>query len=258
MSETEHSNKLTAREQFTAKFLYLAPWLTFFLLTLTPPVYFLFQYFRAPEAEMAVYMLLAMVSFAGGAIAGLFAALVILLYRRSWEKGVRERLAADGVTADELSWFMRELRPAERRMLKQIERQNRLLAGAYRETLAARVTAARVLASTRRGTVAVERRLYAAAQLKGEGRAALEQDLRADRERLARITREAAEHQAEIETRLQRIEAMAGRDESENETRQALLRLGTIREFMPLALTEAQLEYETRAEVDKELRESNR
>jgi hypothetical protein len=258
MNETPQSSKLTAGEQLTAKLLAYAPWLAFFLFALLPPLYFLSQYFTAPAADMAVYMLLTLVSFAGGALAGLLVALVILLYRRAWEKRVRERLASDGVTADELSWFMRELKPAERRALKQIESQNLLLADAYRETLAARITAARVLTSTRRETLAVERRLHSASQLRGEGRAALENDLRTDRERLARMTREASEHQAEIETRLQRIEAMAGRSASDTETRQALLRLGSIREYQPLALTQAQLEHDTRTQVEREMRESKR
>ncbi len=257
MEEQLQSNKLTPGERLTAKLLRLAPWLAFLIFALTPPLYFLFQYFRASEAEVAVYMLLTLVSLAGGSFAGLLAALVLLLYRRSWEKRVCEKLAADGVTADELSWFMRELKPAERRTLKQMDRQNPLLADAYRETLAARLTAARVLSSSRRETLAVERRLHSASQLKGAGRAELERDLRADRERLARVTREVSEHHTEIESRLQMIEAMAGRTTSENETRQALLRLGTMREYLPVGLINAQLEQETRAQVDRDLRENN-
>jgi hypothetical protein len=258
MKEALQTNKVTPGERLKAKTLDFAPWLAFLFFAFVPPSYFLLQYFRAADADMAVYMLLTLVSFAGGALMGLLAVLVIFMYRRNWERNVRERLAADGITADELSWFMRELRPAERRALKQMDSRNPLLADAYRETLAARLTAERIIASSRRETIAVERRLQSASQLRSQTRNALENELRADRERLARVSREAVEHHTEMETRLQMIEAMAGRTSSEAETQQALMRLGTIRDYLPLALTNAQLEREMRAQIEQELRDSDR
>lgn len=251
------SGKLTAGERAMAKLLRAAPWLAFFIVALPAPLYFLWSYFNA-DAEAAVYMLLTLVSLAAGSFAGLLAIIFLLFYRRRWERGVRERLAADGVTADELSWFMSELKPAERRALKQAEAQNPLLADAYRDTLASRVTAARVLASARRELVAVETRIGRASALRGSQRAALEQELRSDRERLSRVIRETTEHNEEIEARLQMIEALGGRGASEAETERALLRLGATRETPPLSLTAAQLERETREQIRKELEERDR
>lgn len=259
MSGTGTSSRLTPRERLTATLLRLAPWLAFLLSALPAPLYFLLRYFTTTVPEdVAVYMLLTLASLGVGVVVGLVAAFLFVLYRRRWEKRLREKLARDGVTAGELKWFASELKPDERRALKAMESQNLLLADAYRETLAARITASRVLDRTRRETEMVAARLERATQLQGSSRASLEKDLLADRERLARVTREAEEHHAEIETRLQTIEALASRGASEAETEQALLRLGTARQFEPLSLTSAQAEFQTREEVRQELREINR
>jgi hypothetical protein len=136
-----------------------------------------------------------------------------------------------------------------------MEQQSPLLADAYRETLAARVTVARVLSRARRDTEAVERRIRNAATLPPANRAELERDLNRDRERLQRVAREASEHHAAVEARLQTIEAMAGRDTSEAEIERALRRLGSVREHEPLGLTNARREREAREQVEQELRE---
>ncbi len=238
----------------TATLLRLAPWLGFLFVALPLPFYFLLRYFTATE-EQGVYMLLTLTSLAAGSIAGLIVALFFVFYRMRWLKKLRNRLAADGVTADELSWFMPELTAAERRTLKQMEGQNLLLADAYRETLAARVTAARVIASSKREAVAVETRLRRASQFQSQGSAALSKELQSDRTRLADITRSANEQRAEIETRLQMIETLASRRVSEAETEQALQRLGVARDYEPLGLTAAQLEQEEHAQRQDELQQ---
>ncbi|HYN86046.1 MAG TPA: hypothetical protein VER32_12415 [Pyrinomonadaceae bacterium] len=257
MAAKGRTAKLTAGERAMARLLRAAPWLAFFVVAFPVPLYFLWQYFGA-DAEAAVYMLLTLVSLAAGSFVGLLAIIFLILYRRRWERSLRTRLAADGVTADELSWFMSELKPAERRALKEAEANSPLLADAYRETLAARVTAARVLSNARREMVAVERRLGRASTSKGSQRAALEQELRSDRERLSRVIRETTEHNDEIETRLQMIEALSGRGASEAETERALLQLGATREMQPLSLTAAQLEREAREQAKRELEEQTR
>ena len=245
---------MTAGDRATARLLGWLPWLLFAVCALPLPAYFLAQYFTATE-NVGEYMLLALTSLGVGAIVGLLAALFAVLYRRSWEKGLRERLAADGVTAVELRWFESELTDGQRSALKQMEARNLLLADAYRETLAARVTAARVLAGARRDATEVERRLGDAARLQSSGRAALEGDLRRDRDRLARILRETREHEQEIETRLQAIEALSVRSASEAETELALRRLGAASAQAPLTLDSARAETEAREEVEVELRD---
>ncbi|MGB8508397.1 MAG: hypothetical protein WCD76_08325 [Pyrinomonadaceae bacterium] len=252
MSDLRQSERLTAGERMTAAFLRWAPWLAFFIVALPLPAYFLLRYFAATE-EQAVYMLLTLSSLAAGSIAGLVVALVFLFYRMRWLKRLRDRLAADGVTAGELFWFKSELTSAERRTLAQMKSRHPLLADAYGETLAARVTAARVLASSRREAVAVEGRLLRASRLQDSGSAALLKDLQDDRTRLERVTRQASEQSAGFETRLQMIEALASRDASESEIERALLRLNTAHEYEPLALTNAQMERAARTEVEDDL-----
>src|SRR5207245_7052385 len=85
--------------------------------------------------------------------------LLLVVLRRRWARQLRERLASDGVTADEVEWFMPELTRDERRALRGMEQPQPLLADAYRETLALRLNASRLAASARRDLLQVERRL---------------------------------------------------------------------------------------------------
>jgi hypothetical protein len=253
----KRNRRLTVKERTTLLFLQVAPWVAFLVLALPAPLYFLSRYFNAATgAEAGEFMLVAMSTFAGGAILSLFVVVLLFLYRRHWEKKLRNRLAADGVTSDELVWFEGELTKAERRMLAQIEGRNLLLADAYRETLAARLTATRVAANAKREALAVERRMRDSARLQPSGRTTLEQDLRGDRERLGRIEAEADARRAQAEARLLMIEAAAGRDASDEETRIALQRLELAEAQVPYPLETARLEREAREQVEQELRAS--
>jgi hypothetical protein len=253
----KRTRRLTVKERTTHFSLQCAPWLAFLLIALPAPLYFLFRYFNAATgAEAGEFMLVAMSTLAGGAILGLIVVVLLFLYRRRWENKLRNRLAADGVTSDELPWFERELTKAERRTLREIESRNLLLADAYRETLAARLTATRVAANAKREAVAVERRMQNTSQLQSAGRTTLEQDLRGDRERLARIEAEATGRRAQAEARLLMIEAAAGRDASDEETRIALQRLELAEAQVPYPLETARLEREAREQVEQELRAS--
>jgi hypothetical protein len=251
----KRNRRLTVKERTTLFFLQYAPWLAFLVIALPVPLYFLFRYFNAATgSEAGEFMLIAMSTLAGGAILGLFVVVALLLYRRQWEKKLRNRLAADGVTSDELQWFEGELTKAERRTLREIEGRNLLLADAYRDTLAARLTATRVAANARREVLAVERRMRDTSRLQAAGLATLEQDLRSDRERLARIEAEATERRAQAEARLLMIEAAAGRDATEEQTRIALQRLELAEAQVPYPLETARLEREAREEIELELR----
>jgi len=237
----------------TAWLLRWSPFLAFFVLSLPLPAFFLFRYFTAAE-NPGEYMVLALSSLGLFSIFGLIAAFLVVLYRRFWERRLRERLASDGVTADELSLFTSELTGEQRRTLREMEAQNPLLADAYRETLAARLTATRVLARARGDAATVERRLRSVAGLQAAGRAELEQDLQKDRARLGRVEREAGEHAREMDARLQLIEAVASRDASQAETELALKRLGTVRDNRPLALDSVRESQEALEEIEQELR----
>src|SRR5215210_7638911 len=133
MSDTGAGYEITKRDRLVQHLLQIAPWLSFFLVALPAPLYFLLRYFASAN-EAAVYMLLALSSLAIGSIAGLIVMIFLLWYRHYWARQMRNKLAADGVTADELPWFLPELTTAERRALKEMEKANPLLADAYRET----------------------------------------------------------------------------------------------------------------------------
>jgi hypothetical protein len=244
---------LTAGERATLRLLQVAPWLAFLLLAVPAPVYFFLRYLAAEEAP-GEWLLVAMTTLGVGALAGLLVAALIVVYRVFWMRRLRERLSADGVTSAELRHFTRELTSEERRALREIEQQHPALAEAYRDTLAARLTATRLLARVNREAEAVGRKLDAPSPVRSAERATLEAELRADRERLARVAEEARARQAQAETRLRAIEAAAARGASLQETRVALERLELNDAFNARALEEARLEAEARAEVERELR----
>src|SRR5919112_4228574 len=244
---------MTAGERLQTRLLTWSPLLAFLLLALPLPAYLLFRYFTATE-NVGEYMIFALTSLGVFSVFGLVAAFAVVFYRRVWERRLRERLAADGGTAEELRWFESELTEEQRRTLREMEARKPLIAGAYRETLAARVTAARVLASARRDTQLVERRISTAEGFQTSNSAELEQGLRKDRERLSRVEGEAAEHLSEMDARLLSIESLASRDASEAETETALQRLGSVRENLPLGIEGLRYEQEAREEIERELR----
>ncbi|HVF50301.1 MAG TPA: hypothetical protein VNA19_09460 [Pyrinomonadaceae bacterium] len=266
MDATEKSIRLTSGERLTAVMLRRAPWLAFFIIALPAPLFFLWRYLTATE-EIAVWLLFVLASLGVSSLMALGVVVLLVLYRRRWEKRLRERLATDGITADELVWFQKDLTKAERSALKEMEQQNPLLADAYRETLAARLTASHVLNSAQREMLTVERRLEQINAFQSSARAAspadatanrseLQAALNADRARLERISKEAREHQSEVETRLQMIEAAARRKLSESETELALLRLNMTREHEPYALHAARGEQKAREDIERMLRAS--
>ena len=250
----KREGRITSGERLTAWLLRWSPFLAFLVLALPLPAFFLFRSFTAAE-NPGEYVVLALSSLGLFSVFGLVAAFLVVLYRRFWERRLRARLATDGVTADELSLFSSELTAAHRRTLREMEAQNPLLADAYRETLAARLTATRVLARARDDAALVERRMQSVSGLKAAGRAELEQDLMKDRERLGRVEREADEHAREMDARLQMIEAIASRDASQAETELALKRLGTVRDNRPLALDSVREGQQALEEIEQELRQ---
>src|ERR1700760_4499439 len=111
---------MTAGERARARLLAWSPLVAFLLLALPLPAYFLFRYFTATE-NVGEYMIFALTALGVFSIFGLVAALAVLFYRRLWERRLRVRLAADGVTAGELRWFESELTPEQRRTLREME-----------------------------------------------------------------------------------------------------------------------------------------
>src|SRR5688500_18125184 len=136
--------KLSNKDLTTSRIFKIAPWIALPAASIPAPLIFLLLFLTSTTTESAaVYLLLAGVSLTLGFALGVVIAAILLLYRRKWLSKLRDRLASDGITATEVVWFRSELTSAERAALKEIEQGNPLLADAYLETLASRLTAAR-------------------------------------------------------------------------------------------------------------------
>jgi len=239
------AGKLKASDERIARLLTWAPWLTFALVTLPLPIVFLIMFMAAATTDSAaIYLLLSFVSMGLGLVVGLLAIIIFLFYRRRWYGRLRDRLASDGITADEVEWFTSELTSEERKTWQQLKQQNPLLADAYCETLATRLTASRIISRARGETLKVERQINRIRNIRGVDTNALLNDLVADRQRFAGLRQEAGLRLSEAKAQLQTIEAAANRSLSQSETEVMLRRLEAAQQHSPLALEMFSLEQE--------------
>lgn len=242
--------KLNPGDERIARLLSLAPWLSFVAAALPLPIVFLVLSFAAAAPDTtAVYLVLSFVSLGLGLVVGLLLLILLLLYRRRWHSRLRDRLASDGITAAEVPWFAAELSSEERKTWEELKPKNPLLADAYCETLAARLTATRIIGRARRETLRVERQINRARSLRGVDTSLLLEDLFGDRQRAEELRKEANLRLAAAKARLQTIEAAANRRLTQKETDVMLQRLAASQEQFPLALEMASMEREALREV---------
>lgn len=178
---------------------------------------------------------------------------VILARKRSiWTREMRERIAASGIKAEEIEWFRNELRPSEKRALKAVSARDLMLADAYRETLASRLTATRIVKSSKRELTLAKKRQNSLKQLKSARADDFQAEVRKDIEKLGKINDEAKMMLAESESRLQMIEAAASRGGTMAEHELALKKLNARAAELPLALESARMTDEIRRELEAE------
>ncbi|HYX31017.1 MAG TPA: hypothetical protein VE863_20950 [Pyrinomonadaceae bacterium] len=244
--------KLTAREKRLARIWQTVPWLTLAGVTVAPPAALLLIYLLSGFSPL--FLLLAITSAPVSLIVAIFVALFLAMYRRRWMRELRNRLASDGITADEVGFFLNELTSGEKRSLRDMEKKQPLLADAYRETLALRLNATRLTSRARRDLLQVERRLNRARYLHAPDTSVLLDELSRDRERLERLKQEGSSRRAEAEARLQMIEAAASRGASWAETNYMLQRLDEGRKNLPIGLETTRAEQQLREETERELR----
>jgi hypothetical protein len=243
--------KLNTGDQRIAKVLTWTPWLSLVLVILPLPIIFLVLFLAAGATDSAaIYLLLSFVSMGLGLVVGLVVLIFLLLYRRRWHGRLRDRLAADGITAAEVPWFASELSSEERNTWGELKQKNPLLADAYCETLAARLTATRIIARARGETLKIERQINRTRNIRGVDTSSLLNDLIADRLRSENLRQEATVHLAEAKARLQTIEAAANRRLSQKETDLMLRRLAASQEHSPLALEMASFEQQALREIE--------
>lgn len=237
------SGKLSSKDTKTAALLKYTPWIAVLLTSIPVPLVWLVFFVLSTTTESAaIYLLLAGLSLAIGFALGLVIAAILLVYRKNWLSKLRDRLASDGITASEVVWFRSELTSAERKSLAEMEQSNPLLADAYLETLANRLTASRIMARSRKEMLKVERHINRARIVRTAESEALQKDLEEDHKRLKAVYSQATEHLNQAKTRLQVIETTANRKLTRGETDQMMQRLGSAQDQLPLVLEIAQLE----------------
>lgn len=225
-----------------------------FVLTLIPALITLVLMLLAASGPpaAAVILFFGIVATAVGFLTGVATAL-ILTYRRSvWTKEMREKIAADGIKAGEIAWFWGEMKPSEKRALRDVEARDLLLGDAYRETLASRLTATRILKSSKKELLLSKRRQNSVKQLKSARAAEFQATIQSDVEKITKISEEAKLMLAEAESRLQMIEAAASRSGGLADNELALKRLNARTAELPLALENAKMTDEIRLELERE------
>src|SRR5262249_34668404 len=136
----------------------------------------------------------------GLALSGFF------LYRHSnWSYEMRERIAARGVRAEEVDFFRSELRSSEKQALRSISGRDPLLGDAYRETLASRLTASRIVKSSKKELLLMQRRRNKLKYNRSQSAKRFQEELVEDITKIRSINDEAKVMLAEAEARLQMI-----------------------------------------------------
>ncbi|MFV0387208.1 MAG: hypothetical protein ACK5NT_00495 [Pyrinomonadaceae bacterium] len=211
-----------------------------FTVALTPPAVFTMLFFS-------------FLSLIIGAIVGFAISGGLLFYRSKWLSRLRDTLAIDGIKAEEVRWFSKEITSEEKRSLKAIEAKDALLGDAYRETLASRLTATRIINSTTRELMSARRRKSRLKQLKSVRVTEYEAELTKDIENLSEIKKEAIEMRTEAQSRLQMIDAASRRGAELEGKEIALKKLSERAKSLPLALENAKAEDEIRRDLMREL-----
>lgn len=192
-----------------------------------------------------------------GFVLGLVLSGIIAYRYANWTKEMRERIAADGIKAEEVDWFTNELKSTEKKALKDIQSNNLLLADAYRETLASRLTATRIVKTSKKELLSAKRREYKIKMLKSENAKTFQDEVKRDIEKISSINREAELMLAEAESRLQMIEAASMRGGSLADSELALKKLTARSQQLPLALEEAKMHEELKNQLESELGEKD-
>ena len=185
-----------------------------------------------------------------GFIAGATISALLLQRRAAWTNEMRERIAADGIHADEIDWFKRELKGSEKRALKAVEARDLLLGDAYRDALASRLTATRIVRSSKRELQLARRRQNSLKQLRSANAEDFRKEIASDIEKITNVADQAKTMLAESEARLQMIEAAATRGGMMADSELALKKLAGRTAELPLALESARIAEDIRRELE--------
>lgn len=261
MDELVSKYDISKRELSRGRRLKIAAFSAPLVLAGVPALVFLFLMlvFGSTPPIAATFFFIGLILTIVGFVVGLGFSGFFAYRHSSWTSEMRERIAADGIRAEEIEWFKNELRTNEKRMLREM-RTDPLLEDAYRETLASRLTATRIVKSSKKELMLAKRRQTKLRQLKklnSESAERFNAEIKNDLDKIGSINDEAKAMLAEAESRLQMIEAAAARGSHLADSELALKKLSARAAELPLALEEAKMTEEIRRELDEEEIESS-
>jgi hypothetical protein len=254
MSNLATHDDITPRDLARGRNLRIAAISSPLLLGGIPAVLFLILtfLFGATPPVAATIFFLGMILSIGGFVAGL-ALSGFFLYRHStWSYEMRERIAARGVRAEEVDFFRGELRTNEKQTLRLISGRDPLLADAYRDTLASRLTASRIVKSSRKELLLMQRRRNKLKYNRSQRAKQFQDEINEDIDKIRSINDEAKVMLAEAEARLQMIDAASVRGSSIADQELALKKLSSRASELPMALESARMTEEIRRELEEE------
>ncbi len=257
MNELQSKYEITPRELAKGRNLRIAAWSAPVIIPAVPAVIFTFLLFifGATPPVAATFLFFGLILTVLGFLSGL-ALSGFLVYRHSnWTKEMRERIASDGIKAEEIDWFRNELKSSEKRELRELQATDILLADAYRETLASRLTATRIIRSSKHELDLTRQRLAKLKRLNSGSSAEFQKQLKNDADKISNINAEARQMLVEAESRLEMIKAAAARGNKLADSELALKKLSARSAELPLALEEAKMADEIRMELEKEITE---
>lgn len=248
--QSKSYGKLRTQDEIASRVLTWLPAIMTGLAIVPLPVLFLVLFVTSSSTDTAAfYLVLSLLSLGLGLALAVLILIGFGLYRRRWKRRLRDRLAADGITMTELPWFHQELSTEERKTWRELQTINPSLADAYAETLAARLTATRIVTKTHAEVLRIERQINHTRHLRNADTSSLLEDLTNDREKADSIRGEAKMREVQAKARLQSIDALARRELTEAETSVMLRRLHASQDQIPLGLEIARLEQEARNEA---------
>ncbi|MEO8650596.1 MAG: hypothetical protein ABI539_15645 [Acidobacteriota bacterium] len=223
-------------------------------LTFIPAVIFILLtfIFGSTPPVAAMFFFVGLIVTALGFMTGISLAAFFAVRHANWTKEMRERIASDGIRAEEIEWFRGELKTSEKNALRQVQKTDLLLADAYRETLASRLTATRIIKASKRELQMTQKRQNRIKYLKAANSEKFLSEVKRDAEKIRSINDEAKQMLAEAESRLYMIEAAAVRGSDLADSELALKKLSARSKELPLALEEARMTEEIRREIENE------
>lgn len=252
MNQLEKRYEITSADIRKDRLLKTGAWSLPLLVPAIPALSLLVLTAVSGGALAALFFVLMMISLIGGFVLGLAASGGLMIYRSRWHGRLREMLAADGIRADELEWFMHEIPGGERQTLRELQSSNLLMADAYRDSLATKLTAVRIIGSAKKELQLNQRQQNKLKYSKAPNTEDFRSELERDFTKLSEIRAEAEQMKIEAEKRLHQIETAARHGSNFSETELALKKLSARNSELPLALESAKMEEEIRKQLENE------